>query len=121
VFLIIGNTIRMGIASRREEIGIIKLIGGTDSFVRRPYLYTGMFLGLCGGLAALAIIEILFLIISAPATDLSLLYGTRFDLAGLGAVAALLLVSSGAVIGWLSARITVGVYLRHFEPGRERS
>lgn len=118
VFLVIGNTIRLAITNRQEEIRIIKLIGGTDAFVRRPFLYSGMLQGLLGGLLALLIIFLLFSFISAPTSSLSSMYGIAFSLDPLHLLPSLLLVSSGALIGWLSARVTVGVYLRQFEPGK---
>lgn len=118
VFLVIGNTIRLAITNRQEEIRIIKLIGGTDAFVRRPFLYSGMLQGLLGGLLALLIIFLLFSFISAPTSSLSSMYGIAFSLDPLHVLPSLLLVSSGALIGWLSARVTVGVYLRQFEPGK---
>ena len=116
VFLVIGNTIRLAITNRQEEIRIIKLIGGTDAFVRRSFLYSGMLQGLLGGLLALLIIFLLFSFISAPTSSLSSMYGIAFSLDPLHFLPSLLLVSSGALIGWLSARVTVGVYLRQFEP-----
>ena len=118
VFLVIGNTIRLAITNRQEEIRIIKLIGGTDAFVRRSFLYSGMLQGLLGGLLALLIIFLLFSFISAPTSSLSSMYGIAFSLDPLHLLPSLLLVSSGALIGWLSARVTVGVYLRQFEPGK---
>ena len=118
VFLVIGNTIRLAITNRQEEIRIIKLIGGTDAFVRRPFLYSGMFQGLFGGLFALLVIFLLFSFISTPTKALSSMYGIAFSLEPLHLLPSILLVSSGAVIGWLTARVTVGVYLRQFEPGK---
>lgn len=118
VFLVIGNTIRLAIANRQEEIRIIKLIGGTDAFVRRPFVYSGMLQGLFGGLVALLIIFILFTFLSTPTSSLSSLYGITTSLEPLRLLPALVLVCSGAMIGWLSARVTVGVYLRQFEPGK---
>ena len=118
VFLVIGNTIRLAITNRQEEIRIIMLIGGTDAFVRRSFLYSGMLQGLLGGLLALLIIFLLFSFISAPTSSLSSMYGIAFSLDPLHLLPSLLLVSSGALIGWLSARVTVGVYLRQFEPGK---
>lgn len=120
VFLVIGNTIRLAIANRQEEIRIIKLIGGTDGFVRRPFVYSGMLQGLLGGLVALLIIFILFTFLSAPTSSLSSLYGIATSLQPLQPLPAMILVFSGASIGWLSARVTVGVYLRQFEPGRNQ-
>ena len=118
VFLVIGNTIRLAITNRQEEIRIIKLIGGTDAFIRRSFLYSGMLQGLLGGLLALLVIFLLFSFISAPASSLSSMYGIAFSLDPLHLLPSLLMVSSGALIGWLSARVTVGVYLRQFEPGK---
>ena len=118
VFLVIGNTIRLAITNRQEEIRIIKLIGGTDAFIRRSFLYSGMLQGLLGGLLALLIIFLLFSFISAPTSSLSSMYGIAFSLDPLHFLPSLLLVSGGALIGWLSARVTVGVYLRQFEPGK---
>ncbi len=120
VFLVIGNTIRLAIVNRQEEIRIIKLIGGTDAFVSRPFLYSGMLQGLFGGLLALLIIYLLFAFISRPASSLSSMYGLNLTLNTLRAEASLILVSSGSLLGWLSARITVSVYLRQFEPGKGR-
>ena len=118
VFLVIGNTIRLAITNRQEEIRIIKLIGGTDAFVRRPFLYSGMFQGLFGGLFALLVIFLLFSFVSTPTKALSSMYGIVFSLEPLHSLPSILLVSSGAAIGWLSARVTVGVFLRQFEPGK---
>jgi len=118
VFLVIGNTIRLAITNRQEEIRIIKLIGGTDAFIRRSFLYSGLLQGLLGGLLALLIIFLLFSFISAPTSSLSSMYGITFSLDPLHFLPSLLLVSGGALIGWLSARVTVGVYLRQFEPGK---
>lgn len=118
VFLVIGNTIRLAITNRQEEIRIIKLIGGTDAFIRRSFLYSGMLQGLLGGLLALLIIFLLFSFISAPTRSLSSMYGIAFSLDPMHFLPSLLLVSGGAFIGWLSARVTVGVYLRQFEPGK---
>jgi cell division transport system permease protein len=120
VFLVIGNTIRLAIANRQEEIRIIKLIGGTDAFVRRPFVYSGMLQGLFGGFVALLVIFVLFKFLSTPTSSLSSLYGVTTSLEPLHLQPALFLVCSGAIIGWLSARITVGVYLRQFEPGKNQ-
>ncbi len=118
VFLVIGNTIRLAITNHQEEIRIIKLIGGTDAFIRRSFLYSGMLQGLIGGLIAILIIFLLFSFISTPTSSLTSMYGIKFTLDPLHLLPSLILVSCGAMIGWLSARVTVGVYLRQFEPGK---
>lgn len=120
VFLVIGNTIRLAITNHQEEIRIIKLIGGTDAFIRRSFLYSGMLQGLIGGLIAILVIFLLFSFISTPTSSLSSMYGIRFSLDPLQFIPSLILISCGAMIGWLSARVTVGVYLRQFEPGKRK-
>ena len=52
VVLILGNTIRLAIENRRDEIVIVKLVGGSNAFVRRPFLYTGLWYGVGGGVFA---------------------------------------------------------------------
>jgi len=118
VFLIVGNTIRLAIANRHEEIGIVKLIGGTDAFIRRPFLYYGLLQGLGGAFAALLIIELLFIYLAEPVTLLSRAYQGGIHLQGLGSGAAMLLVTGGGLLGWAAARLTVGVYLHRIDPGK---
>jgi cell division transport system permease protein len=120
VFLVIGNTIRLAITNHQEEIRIVKLIGGTDAFIRRSFLYSGMLQGLIGGLIAILIIFLLFSFISTPTSSLSSMYGIAFNLEPLQLMPSIILICSGAMIGWLSARVTVGVYLRQFEPGKSK-
>jgi len=120
VFLVIGNTIRLAITNHQEEIRIVKLIGGTDAFIRRSFLYSGMLQGLIGGLIAVAVIFLLFSFISTPTSSLSSMYGITFNLDPLQFLPSLILIGCGAMIGWLSARVTVGVYLRQFEPGKSK-
>jgi cell division transport system permease protein len=119
IFLIIGNTIRLAIANRHEEIGIIRLIGGTDAFIRRPFLYSGTLQGLAGAILALLVIDLLLSFLSDPVQQLSTLYGTRFSLNGLLPAPAIALVLSGTLTGWLASRFTVGMYLRNADPGKE--
>ena len=119
IFLIIGNTIRLAIANRHEEIGIIRLIGGTDAFIRRPFLYSGTLQGLAGAILALLVIDLLLSFLSDPVQQLSTLYGTRFSLNGLLPAPAIALVLSGTLTGWLASRFTVGMYLRNADPEKE--
>ncbi len=116
VALIVGNTIRLAVLSRRTEIEIIKLIGGTDSFIRRPFLYTGLLQGLCGALCAWALLALVLALLAGPVQDLAALYGSRFELHGLSAEAGLGLLALGTLLGWLGARLAVGRHLRAIEP-----
>lgn len=116
VLLIVGNTIRLAVLNRREEIEVIKLIGGTDAFIRRPFLYTGLLHGLLGAALAWLLIAGSLALLSGPVTELSALYGSAYSLKGLPARAALLLLALGAGLGWLGARVAVGRHLRAIEP-----
>lgn len=116
VLLVIGNTIRLAIESRRDEILVVKLVGGTDGFVRRPFLYTGLWYGLGGGVVAWLIIQIGLWWLAAPVAHLADLYQSEFSLAGLGVSRSLLLWLSGALLGWLGAWLAVGRHLGAIEP-----
>ena len=116
VLLVIGNTIRLAIESRRDEILVIKLVGGTDAFVRRPFLYTGLWYGLGGGLIALALLHLLLWVLASPVGSLADSYQSDFELLGLGFSGGLLLVSLGALIGWLGAWLAVSRHLGDIEP-----
>ncbi len=115
VLIIIGNTVRLAVLSRREEIEITKLVGGTDAFIRRPFLYSGLLQGVFGGVAAFLFVAGGLLLLSAPAQELAALYGSRFEMSGLGWLAGALPVS-GAALGWIGSRVAVGRHLRAIEP-----
>lgn len=117
VLLIIGNTIRLAVLNRREEIEVIKLIGGTDAFIRRPFLYSGVLHGLLGGVLAWSLIQASLALLSGPIGELSALYGSTYALAGLPVRASALLLAGGAALGWLGSRVAVGRHLRAIEPG----
>lgn len=116
VILVIGNTIRLAIESRREEIVVIKLVGGTDAFVRRPFLYTGLWYGLGGGLCAWLIVGLSLWLMSGPVSRLAGLYGSEFSLDGLGLGATLLLWLVGAALGLAGAWLAVARHLGDIEP-----
>lgn len=116
VLLIIGNTIRLSIESRRDEIRVVKLVGGTDAFVRRPFLYTGLWFGLGGGIIAWLLLSMGLFWLSGPVEQLISLYGSDFTLKGLGFVDSLLLILDGVVLGWLGAWLAVSRHLSSIEP-----
>jgi cell division transport system permease protein len=110
------NTIRLQILTRREEIEVSKLIGATDAFIRRPFLYFGALQGLAGGLAAWGIVWVGLYLLNGGLADLSLLYSTRIELRHLGlADSASLLVFSSA-LGWLGSWLSVNQHLAQIEP-----
>lgn len=115
VLLIVGNTIRLAVLSRRDEIEVIGLVGGTPAFIRRPFLYSGLLQGLVGGLLAWGIVALAALLVSGPVEDLTSQYGTPTGLHGLGPGGGLALTAIGGALGWLGARVTVGWQLRRLD------
>jgi len=116
VLLVIGNTIRLEIQNRRDEIEITKLIGATNAFIRRPFLYSGFWFGLLGGFFALLLILLAGFMISGPAEQLALLYNSDFSLSNLDASTAMALLIGGPLLGLVGASIAVGRHLKHIEP-----
>ena len=116
VVLVIGNTIRLEINNRRTEIEVVKLVGGSDAFIRRPFLYMGLCYGLSGGLLAMLTIVLSLLTLAGPTRALAGLYGSSFELQGLTPGQALLLLGTGAVLGWAGAGVATARHLRAIEP-----
>ncbi len=116
ILVIIGNTIRLDIENRRGEIEVTKLVGGSDAFVRRPFLYNGVWYGLAGGLIAGLIVAIVVAVLSAPVQRIAGLYGSQFELQGVGFIGWVALLLGGAVLGWLGSFIVATRELREIEP-----
>jgi cell division transport system permease protein len=116
ILVIVGNTIRLDIENRREEIEVTKLVGGSNAFVRRPFLYNGAWYGLGGGLIAWLVVVIAVSLLADPVRRIAGLYGSRFELAGLGLVGAAALVGGGIILGWLGSFIAATRELRGIEP-----
>jgi cell division transport system permease protein len=116
VVLVIGNTIRLAIEARRDEIVVVKLVGGTNAFVRRPFLYTGFWYGLGGGLLAWIIVALCLYWLAAPVAELADAYGSPFVLGGAGPLQVLAMLSGGAMLGWIGAWGEVGRHLGTIEP-----
>lgn len=116
VLAVIFNTTRLEILNRRSEIEVTKLVGGSNAFVRRPFLYTGALYGLGGALLAWAIVEIAVLVLSQSIATLAALYGTRFSLQGPSAGDVGILLAAGFALGWLGAWISAARHLWRIEP-----
>jgi len=117
VLLIVGNTIRLDIENRREEIVITKLIGATDGFIRRPFLYTGFWYGLAGAVIALVLVNVSLALLQQPVRRLAGLYGSDFQLGFTAPEMVMLLLLAGIALGLLGALLAVSRHLRAIEPG----
>jgi cell division transport system permease protein len=116
VLAVIGNTIRLEILNRRAEIEVTKLVGGSNAFVRRPFLYTGVLYGLAGALVAWVIVETAVVVLDGPIATLAALYGSHFSLQGPPLDDVGVLVATGIVLGWIGAWISAARHLRRIEP-----
>lgn len=116
VILVVGNTIRLAIQSRRDEIIIVKLVGGTDAYVRRPFLYTGLLFGLFGAFFAALMLVALGLWLEPTVNDLANLYQSQFRLTGLGVAGLAALLAIGGAVGLIGAWVSVSQHMRDIKP-----
>jgi cell division transport system permease protein len=116
VVLIISNTIRLDILNRRAEIEVMKLVGASDGFARRPFLYTGIWYGLGGGLMAWILVAIAAAVLARPIENLAKLYGSQFHLEGLGFTAGVLLLGLAAGLAWMGSWLAATRHIRAIEP-----
>ncbi len=116
VLLIVGNTIRLSVQNRREEIEVVKLVGATDAFIRRPFLYTGFWYGFFAGTLCWIILEASLIWLQQPVANLAGLYQSEYSVDGLNLTqsAKLLLFSCG--LGLLGSWLSVGRHIRQIEP-----
>ena len=114
--LVVGNTVRLDIQSRREEIGVLQLLGASDGFVRRPFLYLGAWYGLAAGALALGILTLAWMALQAPLAALAARYGSSFALQGLDPLAAACVLGGAGLLGWFGAGLVTGHYLRQARP-----
>lgn len=116
VAFVIGNTIRMDIHNRREEIRVLALVGATDGFVRRPFLYSGFWYGLAGGLTAWLLVEFSLFVLSGPVGRLSGTYASDFSLASPPVEVVATLVLGSGILGILGSWLAVGRHLKRIHP-----
>ncbi|OTA19805.1 cell division protein FtsX [Xenorhabdus beddingii] len=116
LLLVIGNSVRLSIFSRRETINVMKLIGATDGFILRPFLNGGALLGILGAIFSLILSSLLVWKLANVVTEVASVFGTNFKLHGLGWDESLLLVLISGMIGWIAAWFATIQHLRRFRP-----
>lgn len=116
VLLIVGNTVRLEIQNRHHEIEVVKLVGGTDAFIRRPFLYEGLWFGLLGSLIAIFLVTTGLGLMQGPVQRLAGLYSSGFDLDILTSSTLLTILLGGPLLGLAGAWLAVGRHLSRIQP-----
>lgn len=116
VLFITANTIRLELHSRREEVIIAKLVGATHAFIRRPFLYTGAWIGFISGVAAWFIVTVMMLVLRVPVESLSKLYGGNFHLLFFSFAQTLQLIAIATTLGVIGAWAVLMYQLQRTKP-----
>jgi len=116
IVVIIGNTIRLYIQSRREEIEVTKLIGASNAFVRRPFLYSGLWYGLGGGILALALVLYGLFALEGPVARLAGLYNSGFEVLALDFLESGMIIATGVALGLVGSWLAAARHMRRIEP-----
>ena len=116
VLLIVGNTIRLEIQNRHSEIEIVRLVGGTDAFIRRPFLYEGIWYGLLGAAIGTALVLGSLYLLDGPVRQLAGLYESGFELSVIDPASLLGVVLGGPMLGLAGAWLAVGRHLARIQP-----
>jgi cell division transport system permease protein len=116
IVIIIGNTIRLDIQNRREEIEVTKLIGATNAFVRRPFLWSGFWYGLCGGLLAVGLVHYGLYLLEQPVARLAGLYQSGIVVISLSAKETLTVIGIGVALGLTGSWFAAARHMRRIEP-----
>lgn len=119
VVLIVGNTIRLAILNQKDAIAVMKLVGATDSFIQRPFLYSGVWFGVFGGLLSWLAVTILAQYLTGAISKLTDLYQSSFELQGLSFYEAILLIAFAVLLGLVGSYISVRKHIRAIEPNAE--
>ena len=116
IVVIIGNTIRLDIQNRREEIEVTKLIGASNAFVRRPFLWTGFWYGLLGGSFALLLVQYGLYLLREPVARLAGLYHGDITIASLGLADSAAIIGAAVFLGLFASWFTTARHMRRIEP-----
>lgn len=116
VLAVVGNTIRLDIMNRRSEIEVMKLVGATDSFARRPFLYSGIWYGLGGGAMSLIAVALAIHLVSGPVAHLASLYGSSFKLMGVRLKLGIGVLALAVALSWLGSWLAATRHIHEIEP-----
>lgn len=116
VVLIVGNTLRLAIRNRQEEIKVLKLIGATDGFITRPFLYAGIWYGLIGAIFAVLFVNIFMICVAMALEPVAFVYHMHYPLSGLSVKQAYLILLFAVILSWLGAGLSVRRQLSSIEP-----
>ncbi len=116
VLFITGNTIRLELQNRRNEVQIAKLVGATHSFIQRPFLYTGFWLGFLSGIAAWLLVSLMIIVLQSPIERLSILYDGAFSVLYLNFTETILLLIMTSCLGILGAWTVLHYQLQQIKP-----
>ncbi|MDX1499352.1 MAG: permease-like cell division protein FtsX [Woeseiaceae bacterium] len=116
IVVIIGNTIRLDIQNRRDEIEVTKLIGASNAFVRRPFLWSGFWYGLLGGLLAIGLVQYGLFLLAGPVSRLAGLYASEIRIINLAAAEMLGVVGIGVALGLTGSWFASARHMRAIEP-----
>lgn len=116
IVLIVSNTIRLDILNRRAEIEVMKLVGASDAFARRPFLYSGVWYGLGGGVLALLLVGIASALLARPVAQLAFLYHSDFRLEGLKMIACAGVLGLAVTLSWVGSWLAATRHIRAIEP-----
>jgi cell division transport system permease protein len=105
--VVIGNTIRLQMTSHHEEIELSKLIGATNQFLRRPFLYSGFIYGLGGGLTAAIALKLIVIFLNQTVVEVEALYGAQFVIIDLSFLQYLSIIGSSILIAITASFITI--------------
>lgn len=117
IVVIIGNTIRLDVENRRDEIEVVKLIGASNGFVRRPFLWTGLWFGFLGGVVAVGLVEWGLFYLREPVGRLAGLYQSEIELLGLNLAEAAIVAGTGTLLGLIGSWVAATRRMRAIEPG----
>jgi cell division transport system permease protein len=119
VVLIVGNTIRLAILSQQDAIAIMKLVGATDSFIQRPFLYSGVWYGIFGGVLSWLAVSVLAYYLTSAIGKLADLYQSDFQLQGLAFSETLMLIAFAVLLSLTGSYISVRKHIRAIEPNAD--